>query len=255
MNYFHIKIYDYKYNRDYKEKGILLDEFFQRGKSLTKEKVKEALFQVSMQEPYILKYQKPRKNKDGVYAIITRSSEYWYNYFYERIDTYCFYCHKKIQGPMKEFPSIKINNKIYYFCKYDCKSKMYSKINYEGKYQTKFVPDSIIGYIYHIYNRKEDKHYIGQSKYMPFFRWQEHVKSHLKGDIMDLTFEVITEVREQKGIDNQELLNNVEAWWIKKFKQEGYDILNEQIPKFTLKEYEENFKKMLLLKNKLNTKN
>ena len=58
---------------------------------------------------------------------------------------------------------------------------------------------------------------------MPFFRWQDHVKSKLKGAICDLMFEVITEVpydQRKSEADNKLILNDVEAWWIKKFIQD-----------------------------------
>ena len=90
------------------------------------------------------------------------------------------------------------------------------------------------GYIYHIYNRITNMHYIGQTVYMPFFRWQEHVKSGLKGNITDLTFETITEVR----VKSQEYLNNIEAWWIQKYIHEyGRDmVMNITVPKLTMED-------------------
>lgn len=72
---------------------------------------------------------------------------------------------------------------------------------------------NVFGYIYHIYNRVENKHYVGQTKYMPFFRWQEHVKDGYKGNICDLVFETLTEVT----VNSQEYLNNIEAWYIQQF--------------------------------------
>jgi hypothetical protein len=92
----------------------------------------------------------------------------------------------------------------------------------------------VYGYIYHIYNRITNMHYIGQTVYMPFFRWQEHVKSGLKGNITDLTFETITEVR----VKSQEYLNNIEAWWIQKYIHEyGCDmVMNITVPKLTMED-------------------
>lgn len=70
---------------------------------------------------------------------------------------------------------------------------------------------------------------------MPFFRWQEHAKKHSKGDLADLVFETITEVPAIDG-DSQEYLNNIEAWWIRKFIDEygRENVMNLTIPKITM---------------------
>ena len=77
-------------------------------------------------------------------------------------------------------------------------------------------------------------HYIGQTVCMPFFRWQEHVKSGLKGDITDLIFETITEVR----VKSQEYLNNIEAWWIQKYIHDygRENVMNITTPKITMED-------------------
>lgn len=86
-------------------------------------------------------------------------------------------------------------------------------------------------------------HYIGQTVYMPFFRWQEHVKSGLKGNITDLVFETITEVR----VKSQEYLNNIEAWWIQKYIDEyGKDhVMNITVPKITLEDLAVEYSKIV----------
>ena len=86
-------------------------------------------------------------------------------------------------------------------------------------------------------------HYIGQTVYMPFFRWQEHVKSGLKGNITDLVFETVTEVR----VKSQEYLNSIEAWWIRKFIEEyGKDrVMNITVPKITIEELAREYSKMI----------
>lgn len=97
--------------------------------------------------------------------------------------------------------------------------------------------------IYHIYNRKLNKHYIGQTIYMPFFRWQEHAKQHIKGDITDLTFEVVTEVK----VKSQEYLNSIEAWWIRKFIEEygKENVFNVSIPKITIEDLQREYAKIV----------
>ena len=78
---------------------------------------------------------------------------------------------------------------------------------------------------------------------MPFFRWQEHVKSGLKGNITDLVFETITEVR----VKSQEYLNNIEAWWIRKYIDEyGRDrVMNITVPKITLEDLAKEYSKII----------
>lgn len=67
---------------------------------------------------------------------------------------------------------------------------------------------------------------------MPFFRWQEHTKSGIKGDITDLIFETVTEVR----VKDQEYLNNIEAWWIQKYISDygRENVINITVPKLTM---------------------
>ena len=86
-------------------------------------------------------------------------------------------------------------------------------------------------------------HYVGQTVYMPFFRWQEHVKSGLKGEITDLVFETITEVR----VKSQEYLNSIEAWWIKKYIEDygRENVVNINIPKITIEELDREYSKMI----------
>lgn len=86
-------------------------------------------------------------------------------------------------------------------------------------------------------------HYIGQTIYMPFFRWQEHAKQGIKGKITDLCFEVVTEVR----IKSQEYLNNVEAWWIRKFIDEygKENVMNITVPKITMEDLQKEYAKIV----------
>lgn len=124
-------------------------------------------------------------------------------------------------------------------CSYDCRMVVQRKINpySEGEFQEREGYENnggVYGYIYHIYNRSTNMHYIGQTVYMPFFRWQEHVKSGLKGDITDLIFETITEVR----VKSQEYLNNIEAWWIQKYIHDygRENVMNITTPKITMED-------------------
>lgn len=254
MNYFWIRIYDYKTDDEMRkhtdidvlesQKGTLLDEYYLCGADLTREAVKRAVVERSG----IDRFAKPRK-ANGVYALIMDSNQFFYERFMVNIDTLCFNCHKPIKGKAKDFSSISSESgEKHYFCSYECRRVVQNKINPypEGEFQKREGYESnggVYGYIYHIYNRRTNMHYIGQTVYMPFFRWQEHAKSSLKGNITDLVFETITEVH----IKSREYLNSIEAWWIRKFIEDyGKErVMNIAVPKITIEELEEEFSKII----------
>lgn len=261
MNYFWVRVFDYVHERDsnYENelsfgKGVMLDEFYLQGEELDRESAKE-----EVKARYIgesaknISFAKPRK-KDGIYAIVMDSSKFFYDRFYLEIDTYCFWheCHKQIKGKMVDFPRIPNGDDYHYFCSYDCKSNYYRAINplSEGEFQEKEAGGSgdIFGYIYLIYNRIENVYYVGQTRYMPFFRWQEHIKAGGKGDIKDLSFCVLTEVSRNNSISNnqnQRYLNNIEAWWIAKYQEEGFKVMNVTNPKITVEYLKNCFDEMV----------
>lgn len=261
MNYFWVRIYDYKQCNDLKEyttaedwenrKGVLLDEYYLCGEELTREQAKQTVKEKSGIE----KFAKPRKT-DGVYALVMESNQFFYDRFNAEVDTICFNCHAPIRGKMKDFPNTTSKSgEKYFFCCWDCKREMFNKINpyNEGEWQAKEGYEEnggVYGYIYHIYNRKNNMHYIGQTIFMPFFRWQEHAKQHIKGDITDLIFETITEVR----VKSQEYLNNIEAWWIRKFIDEygKENVMNVSIPKITMEDLRREYAKIVGGQMKLN---
>ncbi|BBF41983.1 hypothetical protein lbkm_0663 [Lachnospiraceae bacterium KM106-2] len=250
MNYYWVRIYDYKYDDELKAyedpscfekyKGVMLDEYYLKGEELTRKEVKKAIKKRSSIE----KFAKPRKNKDGIYALVLDSNKFFYDRFYKEIDTVCPHCGKRLFGKAADFPKIYANSydesikpdEEIYFCSYDGRREFTSKLRgEEGEWQNKDGYENnggVYGYIYHIYNRSTNMHYIGQTLYMPFFRWQEHVKSRLKGDICDLVFETVTEVR----VKSKEYLNNIEAWWINKYISDyGRDrVINITVPKVTI---------------------
>lgn len=255
--YWWIRVFDYKYERDGSEKGTLLDEFYYKDiDSLeeVKQKVREKYFGNTAAG---LKFAKPRK-KDGVYAIVMESDQFFYDRFYKEIDTYCFMCHKPIKGKAKFFPKCNLEDREVYFCCYDCKREFGWVTNplAEGEYQVKEEGGNgdIFGYVYLIYNRLEDIYYVGQTRYMPFFRWQEHVKAGGKGDLDNLVFSVLAEVRYNKkaGLDeNQQYLNSIEAWWINKFNEEGYKTFNATKPRITIADLKEKFDDMVARQKQL----
>lgn len=255
MNYYWVRIYDYKKDDELKAhtddytwenfKGTLLDEYYLCDEEMTRDIAKKQVVQKSG----IDKFAKPRKN-DGIYAIVMESNQFFYDRFNVDVDTVCFNCSNPIKGKQKDFPCITHgeNGDKYYFCSYECRRITQNKINpyTEGEFQEREGYESnggVYGYIYHIYNRKTNMHYIGQTVYMPFFRWQEHVKSGHKGDITDLVFETVTEVR----VKSQEYLNNIEAWWIRKFVNDyGKEhVMNISIPKITMEQLIEEYSRIV----------
>lgn len=209
-----------------------------------------------------LRFIKPKLD-DGIYAIILKSDSFFYHRFYDEIDTICYCCHKHIQGRKSAFPYTIIENgkdtgnkelnpnglEEVFFCSSDCKekhSKDVSPYYNEGDFQERDSSwDNNYGYIYCIYNRAENKYYIGQTRYLPFFRWQEHIKSKLKGDITDLEFKVITTVKKGNEIDCQKKLNEIETWWIHKYLDDGYDTMNITKPHLSERDYKRKYDEMI----------
>jgi hypothetical protein len=230
------------------------------GETLSREECKQQVRERSN----VNMFAKPKKGKSGIYAIVMDSDRFFYDRYTVEIDTYCFNCHKPIKGHAKDFPKFdpvyyderfdtEAENQIEYntdekfhFCSYTCKQETTSRLRGdEGEWQVRegYNKTGAFGYIYHIYNRTENKHYIGQTKYMPFFRWQEHVKAQQKGDICDLVFETITKV----PVKSQEYLNNIEAWWIQKYI-DGYgkeNVMNLTNPKITVSHLVEQYNNMI----------
>lgn len=248
MDYYWIRIFDYHYCDDSYDKGTLLDEYYLFAEGLTRDQCKKQVAERS----HVDRFAKPR-SKDGIYAIVGDSNEFWYERFNKVIDTYCFNCGAHIQGREKDFPHITHEDQKYYHCSYDCKREVYNKLHApEGEWQDRdgYSDSGVFGYIYHIYNRKTNKHYIGQSQYMPFFRWQEHVKASEKGDICDLIFETVTVVKR----DEQKYLNSIEAWWIQKYIEDyGKDnVMNISVPRITIDYLVDEFNSMFFGVQKLN---
>lgn len=261
QNFFWIRIFDYSYLRDINSKGILLDEFYEKEK--TRDEIKVLISsKYEGETKKNIRFSKPKK-ENGIYALIMESNSYFYHRFYDEINTLCFCCNKHIQGKAHFFPSKIIENgkdstidkqfanrlETVYFCSDNCKNKYLEDINpilSEGDFQEKEESwENNYGYIYCIYNRNENKYYIGQTRYLPFFRWQEHVKSKLKGDITDLEFRVITTVKKGNTFDCQKKLNEIETWWINKYKEEGYDIMNIVRPHLNEYDYKKKYDEMI----------
>jgi hypothetical protein len=62
-------------------------------------------------------------------------------------------------------------------------------------------------------------------------------QGRLQGVVEDLVFSTLAIVNKNLSLsveDNQEYLNNIEAWWIHKYIEEGFDIMNVTRPRITL---------------------
>lgn len=273
LKYFWVRVFEYDHNRDQFEKGIMLDEFYLKdvpNRDEAKKMVKERYCNSTASE---LKFSKPKKDRNGIYAIVMDSDKYWYDRFYLMIDTYCFWCHKPVKGKASEFPRACINeqgrymnaedalsdlNQTAYFCTYDHRSQFNGSQHSgsEGEFQEKEEGrnGAVFGYIYLIYNRAEDIYYIGQTRFMPFFRWQEHVRDGSKGAIGDLTFCVLAEINRDKTLsdeENQQLLSSIEGWWISKYEQERYNVKNVTRPKITVESLKQRFNDMVIRQEEL----
>jgi hypothetical protein len=84
------------------------------------------------------------------------------------------------------------------------------------------------GYIYKISKKSTEEFYVGQTIYVPIFRWGQHLLTERFNiqNIDDYVFEILEVVK------NKKLLNQREAYWIKKCREEKPDLsLNIIIPK------------------------
>lgn len=83
------------------------------------------------------------------------------------------------------------------------------------------------GFIYMISKKRTGEFYVGQSRYVPIFRWGQHLLTERFSidNIEDYIFEVLE-------VCNKEELNYKEAYWINKKRDENPDLsLNIVVPK------------------------
>ena len=78
-----------------------------------------------------------------------------------------------------------------------------------------FYNSEIVGYIYKITKKSTNEFYIGQTKYVPIFRWGQHLKTERfdLSNILDYNFETIYVVK--KGMNILEVEEN----YIKEYKE------------------------------------
>ena len=268
--YYSIRIYDYDRNRDKDGEGILEDKFFLIADSIEdcyKQMAKKYTAQFALRiydnKESLLKTSNPR----GLYLDLAVVSKGIYEGEEVELDDYCFYCHTPIKGKESSFPKEKVplfddydfgeddeSEVVVHFCSHDCKKKYLHDLNPDEVpivlKRTSDENKGIFGYVSQIYNRKENTYYIGQTRFSPFFRWQEHVKSLKKGQLKDLSFSIITEIPVCENA--KQLLNDSETWWINKYKDEGYNTFNIVEPKVSKRKFKEKYDEMVAENKQLN---
>lgn len=154
-------------------------------------------------------------NVGDLYCIIIGEHCYNTERYFNRIEYTCACCGGKVVGYIDNSARIEnwevrrelCNQLDKYadlrFCSYKCKehfiAKERAKCLADGLVDESFITredfkrDDIAGYIYKISKKSTDEFYIGQTKYLPIFRWGQHLKTdrfHCSG-ILDYQFEVI----------------------------------------------------------------
>lgn len=84
------------------------------------------------------------------------------------------------------------------------------------------------GYIYMITKKTTNEFYVGQTRYVPIFRWGQHLltKRFELENIEDYIFEVL------EIVEHLDMLNERESYWINKKRNENPELsLNIMIPK------------------------
>lgn len=261
MLYYNVKIYDYDLLRDYKYEGILLDNFLIKAtsiedlyKKLYTKYQKKFTTLLCKNKQALLEYLDYTKANKGIYLDISAVDESIYTAETTILDDFCFNCGTKIHGKESSFPKEIIyldedneEEMTVHFCSHSCK-KQYLHATNPTKYPMRFkaISDSykgIFGYVYRIYNRRENKYYVGQCKNSPFKRFYEHVKSLQKGELSDLEFSIIAEIPVCNN--SKALLNDTESFWINKYLDEGFDVFNIVEPKISKNQFIESYNNIM----------
>lgn len=213
-----------------------------------------------------IKFANNGKLKDGdIYCIIISDNCYNPENYLTVLEFECSHCKKTFKSNQKllhkylgtyEFrnsnilPEILNNYQTYItdlcFCSKTCelehKQDIIKMLEDESalKYaDNDFIPDVFItkdtftssskgGYIYKITKKSTGEFYIGQTAYVPIFRWGQHLLTERFSihNISDYTFEIIEVVEDRK------ILRDRETYWIIRYNDECPDlILNIVIPK------------------------
>ncbi len=164
-------------------------------------------------------YSKKLKD-DDLYCIIIAEECYNAEQYLSEIKFKCDCCGAEVKsywGKSIQIKDWEIKNHLYgqinkyqtlHFCSVQCKDSFINrektniKINDDSDSdfwvsKDMFQSDDIVGYIYKITKKSTGEYYIGQSKYIPMFRWCQHLKTNRfnQKNILDYTFEVLYEVK------------------------------------------------------------
>lgn len=160
-----------------------------------------------------------------VYCIIIGEKCYNPENYFDKIEFDCSYCNSHVQTYLNRpiaFSNYEISSDLYNidkyrkmrFCSHQCKNAFLDEekailrpdddahffVDKDGF--ARIQDESIIGYIYKITKRSTGQFYIGQTKYVPIFRWGEHLHTERfpLSDITDYSFEVIAKVFKGQNI-------------------------------------------------------
>lgn len=178
-----------------------------------------------------------KKLKEGdLYCIIIGEHAYNSERYFSKVEYKCSCCHNKVTttlGYDVRFGNYEVSNYLYggeeykqmRFCSNRCMNDKLEELKQTIKPSDKdlnfwvdksmFNMDGIIGYIYKITKKSTGEFYIGQTKYVPIFRWGQHLKTDRfdMTNILDYQFETIDIVKSKQNI------LEVEKKYIKEYKE------------------------------------
>lgn len=211
-----------------------------------------------MYEPKKIHFAKSRKlDVADIYVVIISENCYNTSQYFIVNDYKCSHCGKEFKSNVKLLKKFNDNWRLSSICKslylqqeedlkemvFCCETcrnrKLKNLIEEYEKYveDNNLVPEKFIGresfnndngYIYIITKKSTNEFYVGQTIYVPIFRWGQHLlteRFQLK-NIEDYKFEVLEVVKDVAK------LNEREAYWINKKRNENPELsLNIMIPK------------------------
>ena len=182
-----------------------------------------------------------KKLKPGsVYCIIIGEHCYNTERYFNKMTFECDFCHSKVETYWSRPITIskydieyRLFGKHEYsdkkFCCESCKNKYVDEISRKLKpddidhffvTRDQFTESNTNGYIYKITKKSTNQFYVGQTKYVPIFRWGEHLHTERfpVNQICDYKFEVIEIVGKSDDILERE------KYWIQKLYKENPDL-------------------------------
>lgn len=176
-----------------------------------------------------------------VYCIIIGEHCYNTEKYFNRVEFECDCCHAKVSGFVNskiqidgwDFDKL-LNQHDKYddkkFCSMRCKDryvhqealKIAGETDAQNIFVTKdmFTNHNLAGYIYKITKKSTGEFYVGQTIYVPIFRWGQHLTTERFKieNILDYKFEVIELVPSNENILDRE------KYWIQKLYKEHPDL-------------------------------